>query len=238
MSHQPAPLVPLTREQLVSLRHWFLPERPGPLIAQHLIGTGNGSCLADRWPDPRALVVETGGNYTLAGDPGGLDPARLRGLIEGFVEAPAAFEPLLAATARELHEWPRVVLTLEGRGRPPPEPRRRGRRAAGRAGRGVGLDRQHLGRPRGPGRERHRLGRVRREPAGRRRLPVLRGHGLRGPWGGDRAGVPAAGAEHRLRRPRLPGRTGPGPRPQLDDLARQHRQPGGGGQARLHVPAP
>jgi RimJ/RimL family protein N-acetyltransferase len=123
MSHQPAPLVPLTREQLVSLRHWFLPERPGPLIAQHLIGTGNGSCLADRWPDPRALVVETGGNYTLAGDPGALDPARLRGLIEGFVEAPAAFEPLLAATARELHEWPRVVLTLEGRGRPPPEPR-------------------------------------------------------------------------------------------------------------------
>jgi hypothetical protein len=60
-----APPVPLTREQLAGLRQWFLPERPGPLIAQHLIGTGNGSCLADRWPDPRALVVETGGNYTV-----------------------------------------------------------------------------------------------------------------------------------------------------------------------------
>ena len=67
-------MVPLTREQLAGLRHWFLPERPGPLIAQHLIATGNGRCLADRWPGPGALVVETGGNYTLAGDPGALDP--------------------------------------------------------------------------------------------------------------------------------------------------------------------
>jgi RimJ/RimL family protein N-acetyltransferase len=123
MRHQAAPLVPLTREQLAGLCHWFLPERPGPLIAQHLIATGNGSCLADRWPGPRALVVETGGNYTLAGDPGALDPARLRGLVEGFVEAPAAFEPLLAATARELHEWPRVILTQQDPGRPPPAPR-------------------------------------------------------------------------------------------------------------------
>jgi RimJ/RimL family protein N-acetyltransferase len=123
VSHQAGPLVPLTPEQLASLRHWFLPERPGPLIAQHLIATGNGSCLADRWPGPRALVVETGGNYTLAGDPGALDPARLRGRVVGFVEAPAAFEPLLAATARDLHEWPRVILTLEGAGRPPPRPR-------------------------------------------------------------------------------------------------------------------
>ncbi len=38
------------------------PERPGPLIAQHLLATGNGSSLADRWPAPRALLVETGGN--------------------------------------------------------------------------------------------------------------------------------------------------------------------------------
>jgi RimJ/RimL family protein N-acetyltransferase len=123
VSRETAPLVALTREQLATLRHWFLPERPGPLIAQHVLGTGNGSCLADRWPGPRALVVETGGNYTLAGDPEALDPARLRGRVAGFVEAPAAFEPLLRATARELHEWPREILTQEGPGRPPPEPR-------------------------------------------------------------------------------------------------------------------
>jgi RimJ/RimL family protein N-acetyltransferase len=117
------PLVPLGREQLATLAHWFLPERPGPLIAQHLLATGNGSCLADRWPGPRALVVETGANFSLAGDPDALDPARLRGRVQGFVEAPAAWEPLLRSVARELHEWPRVVLTQESPGRPPPGPR-------------------------------------------------------------------------------------------------------------------
>jgi len=117
------PLVPLTRAQLGTLGHWFLPERPGPLIAQHVLATGHGVCLADRWPDPRALVAESGGNYTLAGDPGALDPGSLRGRVVGFVEAPAAFEPLLRAVARELHEWPRVVLTLDGPVPRPPEPR-------------------------------------------------------------------------------------------------------------------
>jgi GNAT superfamily N-acetyltransferase len=111
-------LVPLTRAQLATLRHWFLPERPGPLVAQHVLGTGNGTCLADRWPDPRALLVQTGGNYTLAGDPGALDPGDLRDRAAGFVEAPAPFEPLLLAAFGEVAEWPRVILTLEG----PPDP--------------------------------------------------------------------------------------------------------------------
>ena len=235
--------VPLTREQLATLGDWFLPERPGPLIAQHVIATGAGSCLADRWPGPRALVVQTGGNYTMAGDPSALDPEGLRGQVAGFVDAPAGFEPVLAAAVGELHEWPRVILALDGphrpaagaRRRPPGPPARpRRRRVAGRAGHRDGVDRQLLGRSRGPGGQRDGLGRVRGEPAGRRGLPVLRGDGLRGPRGGDRAGVPRAGAEHRLRRRGLPGRARPGPRPELDDLARQHRQPAGGGQARLH----
>jgi RimJ/RimL family protein N-acetyltransferase len=115
-----AALVPLTPAQLATLRNWFLPERPGPLVAQHVMATGHGSCLADRWPDPRAVVAETGGNYTLAGDPGALDPAALRGRVVGFVEAPAEFEPLLAAATRELHVWPRVVLALEDPVEPPP----------------------------------------------------------------------------------------------------------------------
>ncbi|HEV3398243.1 MAG TPA: hypothetical protein VG693_03035, partial [Actinomycetes bacterium] len=57
----PPPLVRLTREQLAAARHLLPPERPWPMIAQHLLGTGYGSCLADRWPGPRALAVETGG---------------------------------------------------------------------------------------------------------------------------------------------------------------------------------
>ena len=113
-------LVPLGREQLATVRHLLPPERPGPMIAQHLLATGNGSCLADRWPAPRALLVETGGNWTLAGDPAALDPAALAGRVAGFVEAPAGFEPLLRAAVRELHDWPRVIFTLEAPGDPPP----------------------------------------------------------------------------------------------------------------------
>ena len=119
-AERPPPLARLTREQLATVTHLLPPERPGPMIAQHLLHTGNGSCLADRWPEPRALAVETGFNWALAGDPAALDPAAVAGRVVGFVEAPAAFEPLLAAAASELHEWPRVVLTLEGADLPPP----------------------------------------------------------------------------------------------------------------------
>jgi GNAT superfamily N-acetyltransferase len=115
-------LVPLTREQLATLRHWFRPERPGPLVAQHVLATGNGTCLADRWPDPRALVVQTGGNYTLAGDPGALDPGDLRDRVAGFVEAPAPFEPLLLAAFGEVAEWERMIFTPEGPPGPLPAP--------------------------------------------------------------------------------------------------------------------
>ena len=119
----PPPLVRLTRDQLAAATHLVPAERPGPMIAQHVLATGNGSCLADRWPGPRALLVETGGNWTPAGDPAALEPAALRGRVAGFVDAPAAFEPLLRAAVRELREWPRVVLTLDGPGGPPPEHR-------------------------------------------------------------------------------------------------------------------
>src|SRR5918999_149202 len=81
---RPAPAtVPLSRKQLAAARHLLPPERPGPMIAQHLLGTGNGSCLADRWPGPRALAVETGGNWALAGDPAAFDPAAVAGRVAG-----------------------------------------------------------------------------------------------------------------------------------------------------------
>jgi RimJ/RimL family protein N-acetyltransferase len=118
----PPSLARLTRAQLATVTHLLPPERPGPMIAQHLLATGNGSCLADRWPGPRALAVETGFTWALAGDPAALDPAAVAGRVVGFVEAPAAFEPLLQAAARELHEWPRVILTLEGPEGPLPPP--------------------------------------------------------------------------------------------------------------------
>jgi len=115
-------LVRLAREQLAAVRRLLPPERPGPLVAQHVLATGHGRCLADRWPEPRALVVETGGNYTLAGDPGALDPGDLRGEVTGFVEAPTRFLPLLAAALDQVQEWPRLIFLLDGPPEPPPPP--------------------------------------------------------------------------------------------------------------------
>jgi RimJ/RimL family protein N-acetyltransferase len=107
-------LIPLTPAQLGTMERWLAPERPGPLVAQHVARTGYGSCLADRWPDPRALIVETGGNYTLAGNPAVLDPADLADRVTGFVEAPPAFLPLLRRAVDDVVEWPRVVFALTG----------------------------------------------------------------------------------------------------------------------------
>lgn len=117
-------MVPITVEQLATLRSWFLPDRPGPLVGLHVIQTGNGTCLADRWPEPRALLVETAGNYTLTGDPRVLRPPDLRGRVAGFLEAPARFLPLLQAAFPGLLVWDRVVLALQA----PPRPARTDRR--------------------------------------------------------------------------------------------------------------
>jgi GNAT superfamily N-acetyltransferase len=106
-------MVPITRQQLATVRGWFLPERPGPAVAQHVILTGHGRSLADRWPDPRALAVESAGNYVLAGDPDALDPGELRDQVTGFVDAAEPFVPRLREAATELHEWPRVIFTQE-----------------------------------------------------------------------------------------------------------------------------
>src|SRR6266540_3251308 len=42
-----AAMVSLMVEQLTSLREWFLPDRPGPLVGLHIIQTGNGVAWAD-----------------------------------------------------------------------------------------------------------------------------------------------------------------------------------------------
>ncbi len=120
-------MVPISREQLATLERWFVPDRPGPLVGLHVIRTGNGTCLVDRWPDPRALLVETAANYSLAGDPEALAPADLRGHLAGFVEAPPPFVPLLEAACPNMLVWDRVVLALHGP-LPPAPPARLPRR--------------------------------------------------------------------------------------------------------------
>jgi hypothetical protein len=107
-------MLQLTYQQTVTLKNWFLPDRPGPLMGLHVIHTGHGHCWADRWPDPRALLVETAGNYSLAGDPAVLTPAHLQALVSGFVEVPEPFVPLLQVTFPDALRWDRVILELPG----------------------------------------------------------------------------------------------------------------------------
>jgi RimJ/RimL family protein N-acetyltransferase len=110
-------MILLTPNQTATLRSWFVPDRPGPLVGLHIIHTGNGACFVDRWPNPRAVLVETAGNYSLTGDPTVLKPDDLKHRIFGFVEAPERFVPLLQATFSSLRMWDRVILDLQVRPR-------------------------------------------------------------------------------------------------------------------------
>ncbi|HZS21080.1 MAG TPA: hypothetical protein VFA63_08835 [Pseudonocardiaceae bacterium] len=47
------------------MQQWFLPERPGPLVWAHVVQTGHGRCLVDRWPNPRTVVAQVADNYSL-----------------------------------------------------------------------------------------------------------------------------------------------------------------------------
>lgn len=85
-------------------------EEPGPnAILGHVVTTGHGRAWADRWPSPSALLVETGGNYLLAGAAGAVDPAALRPLVTGFLAAPPAFEAVVAEAFPDRVVWDRVI---------------------------------------------------------------------------------------------------------------------------------
>src|SRR5262249_46142971 len=94
----------------VQLRQWFRPERPGLLsiVWSHLVRTGRGQCLVDRWPDPRTVVTEVAGNYSLRGNPVHLDDQPEP--IAGFVEAPDVFFSRLRQLDPGLVVWNRVSL--------------------------------------------------------------------------------------------------------------------------------
>lgn len=102
-------MIPITPEQLTTLCEWFVPERPGPLVASHIMQTGNGVCLVDRWLQPRAVLVETAGNYSLSGDASVLSAEELRHHVAGFVEATEPFVPLLQAAFPDLKIWQRLI---------------------------------------------------------------------------------------------------------------------------------
>ncbi|HWQ11446.1 MAG TPA: GNAT family N-acetyltransferase [Roseiflexaceae bacterium] len=110
----------LTPSQAAALLDWFGPERPGPLVAQHVALTGNGAVFVDRWPEPRAALAATADNLTLAGDPAVLTPEQLRRHVIGFLDAPESFAPLLREAFPDMAVWDRVIFALEGPLRPAP----------------------------------------------------------------------------------------------------------------------
>lgn len=111
----PQKMIPLTPEQTATLKNWFLPEQPGPLIGSHLIRSGHGTCLVDRWPEPRVVLVETADNYTLLGDPQAITPADLPPDLKGFVDASNSFGPLLKLAYPDVKTWPRVMFVQPDR---------------------------------------------------------------------------------------------------------------------------
>ena len=106
-------LIPLTLTQFREIQPELFIERAGPLVGAHVAVTGQGRAWADRYPDPRVALVESGGNYALDGDPAALVPEDLRPLVRGFVDAPDEFIPGLRAAFPRLGVWSRVIYTLE-----------------------------------------------------------------------------------------------------------------------------
>jgi RimJ/RimL family protein N-acetyltransferase len=86
---------------------FFLPERPGPLVQQHIAATGVGRCRADRWPEPRTVVAELpGGNIAVRGEPRAIED------LTGLVEAPPEWLPALRGTDPATASWPRLIYAL------------------------------------------------------------------------------------------------------------------------------
>ncbi len=110
----------LDPKELASLEPRWLPDRPGPLVALHAIRTGHGTAFVDRWPEPRVILASAGGNFSLWGDPAALRAGDLEGRVEGFVDAPREFEPVLREAFPGLHVWDRVMHAL--RSEPPSLP--------------------------------------------------------------------------------------------------------------------
>jgi RimJ/RimL family protein N-acetyltransferase len=105
-----------------ALRPWFTPERPGPLVFEHVARTGHGRVRVDRWPDPRVVVAELPDNLALRGDPEHLPEKELAELA-GFVDAAPEWLPALRASDPATGVWDRLIAMLPGTATVPPPAR-------------------------------------------------------------------------------------------------------------------
>ena len=102
-------MIELNTRHASALTHWFQPERPGHLIGLHVIHTGHGSFRVDRFPNPRAVIVQAGVDYVLAGNPEAFGRSALRD-ISGWMEV--RDEAILRRLRAPLTTAERLVLEL------------------------------------------------------------------------------------------------------------------------------
>jgi len=89
-------------------------EAPGSdAIAGHLLATGHGRVWVDRWPGARVVAVEVADNWLVRGDPDAAAGAGLADVVQGFVDAPPEFEPLLSSAADRFDTWDRVIMAMD-----------------------------------------------------------------------------------------------------------------------------
>ncbi|MEV7775056.1 GNAT family N-acetyltransferase [Kitasatospora sp. NPDC086791] len=94
-------------------------EEPGTeAIAAHVERSGHGGWWADRPDSARALLVYSGPERLLRGDPRYLDPAALAPLGRGQFTAPERFLPLLGRTFTHITPWVRTVYVQHTAPRP------------------------------------------------------------------------------------------------------------------------
>jgi RimJ/RimL family protein N-acetyltransferase len=96
----------------VAVAALFAPERPGPLIQQHVAASGVGRCRADRRLAPRTAVAEVSQNNVACRG----EPVVVPGL-RGLVDAPPEWVPALEAVA-PIQVWPRIIAVLPDAARP------------------------------------------------------------------------------------------------------------------------
>jgi hypothetical protein len=105
---------------------WFEPELPGPAtLAEHVLATGCGGWWTDDLRSPRVVLVRSGSQRVLRGDPARMPDAWVPLLARGQIGAPARFTPLLAGAFRTFTPWRRTVLVrweAATTSRRPPDP--------------------------------------------------------------------------------------------------------------------
>lgn len=106
-------MIELTSKQAAGLRFWFTPERRH-LIGLHVLNSGRGKCLVDRWPEPRTVMVVLDTLCSLSGRPEALAPNDLREHASGLMHCPGVFLPILEKVFPHLRSIDRIVYELDG----------------------------------------------------------------------------------------------------------------------------